>query len=626
MFKDLMHRFLGLFAGGKKKKEVKGKGKNEKKEASRPGQAASKLSTTKSRRVGDQPKRSPINVLTNMKDLPAYSSLLTDEGGEFELSAGMRDHIILVKVKGARQDVILIATKEYYGKVHVHALRSRAIAKGYRVSIRLADKAVIRMVHDESRSELSSEAIEESVSAYQREFNELLFKAHKQNVSDIHIEVRRSEAKVRFRVNGNLNEFTSWSVKYAQEMGQVIYGVVAEEKDVTFNPDRPQDAVIDQEVDGMRIRVRLATMPAYPDGFDMVMRLLPMGVGGEAVPLDKLGYSSTQVQSIGIALSKPVGVTVIAGTTGSGKSTSLKNMLLSKITAYRGMIKVITVEDPPEYAIAGATQCPVVRSKTAKDGVNPFAAAIRAAMRSDPDVLMIGEVRDEDSGELLVHAVQSGHQVFTTVHASSAIGIVARLVGMGIGRDVIGGADFLSGLVYQTLLPVLCDNCSVPIDKHQEVVDCALMARISLVCDLSSDNIRFRGKGCKTCGDTGVVGRKVAAEVIVPDHQIMKAIREGNDTDAWQHWRQHGGKTALQAGLVYMRGGAVDPVDIEHKLGLLTSDQIMDDGVFNLDEEVSLLGGAELAIADEDSLEGVSEPGDDLPDAADLVLDGGATK
>lgn len=532
--------------------------------------------------------QSSIQPIRNVKEVPLCAGVLTEYGAEFEVSEQMREEMILLLVADEnRINTILLSTVKMINSGHALALKNRAIDRGYNVDLKPAESTVVRMLYESYKENRSEVEKEELISNYQREFANLLAAANADGVSDIHIEVRRETAKVRFRINGNLVDYTEWSVRYAREMGQVIYSVIAEEKDVTFNPDRPQDAVIDQNIGDVRVRVRLATMPAYPDGFDMVMRLLPMGVGGEAVPLEKLGYTDSQVSAANLAVSKPVGVTVIAGTTGSGKSTSLKNMLLKKIASYAGMIKVITVEDPPEYFISGATQVPVVRSKNAKDGVNPFAAAIRAAMRSDPDVLMIGEVRDHDSAELLVHAVQSGHQVFTTVHASSAIGIVARLAGIGVKRDVLGGTDFLSGLIYQTLLPVLCDKCKVGIDDSG--ADDDLKSRLSRVSENFIDSIRFRGKGCGACSETGITGRTVAAEIIIPDNEIMKLIREGDDASALQHWKRNGGKTALHTGIQKMNAGIVDPRDVEHRLGYLTIDLIHEDGVFNINDEESLI-------------------------------------
>jgi type II secretory ATPase GspE/PulE/Tfp pilus assembly ATPase PilB-like protein len=368
----------------------------------------------------------------------------------------------------------------------------------------------------------------------------LITQAMNADVSDIHIEVRRDEAKVRFRKNGDLFDFIPWSVRYARVMAGVIYQVIADEKDTTFDEFKPQDAIIDRDLgDKGRIRIRLATIPAYPSGFDMIMRILKMGVSGKRRSLESLGYNKVQLSNTRRAVAKPVGAVVMAGTTGSGKSTSLNSMLSEKIEHYGGRIKVITVEDPPEYLLLNATQVPVVRSRSqAKAGdatVNPFASVVRAAMRSDPDILMVGEVRDPDSAELLIHAVQSGHQVFTTTHASSGIDVVSRLRSNHVPDDVLGSQNFLSALMYQTLLPSLCPHCSIGVADFAKSVnnekDFEMLKRIfKYFKPKDASALRFkRDGGCPNCVD-GVTGRSVAAEVILPDPHMLKCFRERRET------------------------------------------------------------------------------------------------
>lgn len=519
-------------------------------------------------------------VISLSKDLPSYQKILTAAGGEFELPESQRVDYALLVVK--QSVLLLLVADEAASKARMVYLGilERARKKGYRVVMRLATRSVIRIVYDEVEEKRANKD-DVDIEGFEADFDKILKNGLERNASDIHIEVRRTEANIRMRVNGVLLHFQQLSVRYAMDLAQVVYSVIAEEKDVTFNPNITQDAVIDREVGGRRTRVRLATLPAYPDGFDMTMRLLPIGTStGRPKSLQELGYSDVHAQSIKMAIARPVGVTIFAGTTGSGKSTSLQNILRQKVEANQGLIKVITVEDPPEYAIPGATQVPVVRSKTKDSGENPFASAIRASMRSDPDILMVGEVRDPASSGLLVSAVQSGHQVFTTVHASSAFGIIARLEGLKVDRSVLAGSDFISGLVYQTLLPILCDHCSTPLKQEMSTFygdeeSRGLLSRLSQVCQVQNHNIRLKGPGCKHC-TSGVVGRTVVAEVVVPDNEILRFIREGNDTDARLHWQKTGGRTALSHGIDKMLLGMVDPRDVEHKLGLLITDVITD--------------------------------------------------
>lgn len=523
-------------------------------------------------------------IIRRADKLPNYTDILTSENGEITLSEEQRVDYIVISSKegGVNEAFILCSIEESFDKKvdHIFAsLRQRCRGRGYsKISNFYVPRQLINLLYEKELKAIMS--IEEEVrksEGLQAQYDQLLLEALNKGVSDIHIEVRRSTAIVRFRVNGSLELMHDWGVSYARNMAVVIYQVIAEEKDVSFVETQQQSAIIDREIEGQRVRVRLNTMPAYPDGFDMVMRVLKMGASGHKKTLSELGYPKEQINDINISVSKPVGVTIIAGTTGSGKSTSLTTMINDKISHYTDKngcrIKVITVEDPPEYQIDHATQCPVVRSRT-KGDQNPFADAIKAAMRSDPDVLMVGEVRDEDSAELLVHAVQSGHQAFTTVHAPSAIGIVARLRSLGVPNDVLGSTDFLAGLIYQTLVPTVCPKCSMGINevsKRKDSKTQELLSRIRMVSNTDEiENIRFTNtQGCDSC-EKGITGRTVVSEIVVPDTEMINFFYEGRDTLAGQYFLNNGGRSALSYGIEKMKIGLCDPSDVEHRLGMLT--------------------------------------------------------
>ena len=542
-------------------------------------------------------------VIDSLARLPAYLRVLSGDGGLFAINASQRSDYAVLETEsiGDERHALLLVTrhlrKEPFTLGLARMLDSDGANGRYRVRIALATESVIQSIYESNSND------DDAKLKYQRSFEDLVAQALKMSASDIHIEVRKSSARLRFRINGELRDMDdlaaryAWSTKTAKEMATVVYTVIADpdSKDVTFNPSKPQDAKIN--FDTLKAQARLATMPAYPEGFDMVLRLLRLAQDERPVPLQDLGYAAAQIGMISLGMSKPTGAVIFAGTTGSGKSTSMKVLLTEKIRKAKDTIKVITVEDPPEYFIPGATQSPVVRSKKSDDEKNPFAASIRAAMRSDPDIIMVGEVRDDVSAKLLRDAVQSGHQVFTTVHAESAMQIVSRLNGMGLERDVLGDTGFLSAMIWQSLLPVLCPDCSVPLSEKlargelHDKQDTALLRRLSVVCDVSSDDIRFRGCGCSRCAGSGIKGRTVAAEVIVPDHVIQRHIREGNNSEAWMHWRKKGGMTALEHGISKMRKGLVDPYELEEYLGFMTIDKIMEDGEIDISKEIAMATG-----------------------------------
>jgi type II secretory ATPase GspE/PulE/Tfp pilus assembly ATPase PilB-like protein len=252
--------------------------------------------------------------------------------------------------------------------------------------------------------------------------------------------------------------------------------------------------------------------------------------------------------------------------------------------------KIYTVEDPPEYKIPRVSQIPVVRRKgddyTKK---SPFEAPIAACMRADPDILMIGEVRDKATGDLLKKAVQSGHQVLTTVHAAGALAIVDRFTDFEISRSVLGSQEFISGLCYQKLVPLICPHCSVDLqdivsDSSAKESDIMLFERVLKVCDLTKDAIKVRGAGCEKCGNIGVIGRTVCAEIIAPDLDLLEHFREGQNVKAHKHWHSLSdkdpyswnmtGKSAMEHAMLKMRKGMVSPHEVEAAFGLITPESV----------------------------------------------------
>jgi type II secretory ATPase GspE/PulE/Tfp pilus assembly ATPase PilB-like protein len=564
-------------------------------------------------------------------------------GAPLELIPEWQKNYAILLTSKDRKDVIIVCSTEVASGLDDDylAILDRINRHDYIRTRRFRAKPeILAIIYEAGSGQKLSEDQMRSATKIQIDFDDLLRAAIQADTSDIHIEVQRDEAKVRFRKNGDLYVFAEWPVKYASTMGSVIYTVIADEKETTFDPARPQSAIIDRELsdktETTRIRVRLNTLPTYPDGFDMVMRILKMGQNGKRTPLDKLGYEKRQLSQIRRAVAKPVGALIMAGTTGSGKSTSLNSMLGEKIEAYKGKLKVITVEDPPEYVLPGASQVPVVRSRSVAKGgdptANPFATVMSAAMRSDPDILMVGEVRDEDSAELLIHAVQSGHQVFTTVHASGPIDIIARMRSIGVKDDVLGGQNFISALMYQTLLPTLCPKCSTNIEHLMTTVETdqehELIERIyKYVKPSVVPGLRFRhDAGCPDCA-MGVIGRTVASEVVLPDPYMLKCFRDRQDTEAFMHYRKKGGRIALEHGLMKAFLGASDIRDVESKLDQITRLHEIDDAMrlmvdvplrydFQIEEDVF----DEITLDAMNARYGITKEGILVPEAAKVIL------
>lgn len=557
-----------------------------------PKQDLKQVTATPQPRQEQKPKtRNPdFNVLSKKDDIPQHFSVLSVTGGAIELPVEWQRNYAILLTGRDKKEVQIVASVDVIRRGGLDddylAIVDRIKRSGFaRTGVKLLAKPeIIQIIYENIEQKRSAEEQQKAATKIQIEFDELLVSALKTKASDIHIEVTRKGAEVRFRVNGALQTFEEWPVRHARTMAGVIYMVIAEEKDTSFDERIAQSAIIDRDLgEWGSVRVRLNTLPNYPAGFDMIMRILKMGQSGDKIDLNKLGYSREQLSKTRRAVAKPQGAIIMAGTTGSGKSTSLNAMLSEKITHHQGRIKVITVEDPPEYTLEGATQVPIVRSRSAaKEGadVNPFASTVRAAMRSDPDILMIGEVRDHHSAELLIHAVQSGHQVFSTIHASSGIDVISRLRSNGVTDDVLGGHNFIAALMYQTLVQTVCKHCSTDFEHfkkhvHDEASEDLIHRVYRYLGSAQAKHLRFIDhKGCPHCRN-GVTGRTVAAEVILPDAYMRRAFRENQDSDAMMHYAYNGGKFALHHGIEKLLQGQCDILDVEHKLDQIAALQEM---------------------------------------------------
>jgi len=332
--------------------------------------------------------------------------------------------------------------------------------------------------------------------------NHILSSAVKSGASDIHLETFENSIKVRFRVDGRLQELSPppmpMYIPMVSRLKVLAKMDIAERR-------IPQDGAIALVIEGGRVDLRVSTVPTVY-GEKMVMRILTKG----AIPLDmtKLGFSREQADDFKVAAESPHGLLLVTGPTGSGKSTTLYATLnlLNKPD-----VNVMTVEDPVEYKFDGLNQVHV-RSQV---GLT-FASALRAFLRQDPDVIMVGEVRDQETAQICLRAALTGHMVLSTLHTNDALAAVNRLVDMGVERFLLASA--LRLVEAQRLVRRLCEKCKEPY---------RLDAETAAKWHLDPDRDYFRPKGCEVCRDIGYKGRVGLFEVIRVHPRLRDLIAEG---------------------------------------------------------------------------------------------------
>ncbi len=330
----------------------------------------------------------------------------------------------------------------------------------------------------------------------------LLTDAVKQGASDIHFEPEDGFLRIRYRVDGVLHQTQTLHKKYWS--GILVRLKVMSDMDIA-ETRAPQDGRISLTLTGRAIDFRVAAQPTT-HGENIVLRVLDREKG--IVPLDKLDMTQDNHALLKLMMARPEGIILVTGPTGSGKTTTLYSMLnyLNDES-----VNIMTLEDPVEYPMA------MIRQSAVNEAVKlDFANGIRSMMRQDPDIILVGEVRDEDTAEMAFRAAMTGHQVYTTLHTNSALGAIPRLLDIGVKPDIMSGN--IIGVVAQRLIRRLCPHCREEVEAGD--LERRLMAIEADVPPVKIHNAR----GCDKCNQQGYKGRMALMEVLRFDRRMDELI------------------------------------------------------------------------------------------------------
>lgn len=375
--------------------------------------------------------------------------------------------------------------------------------------------------------------------------------------SDVHIEPMGKDYRVRFRVDGVLHV----SLILPSEIGPAVVSRIKIMANLKIDEKRkPQDGRFRLELDGKQIDFRVSSLPVV-EGEKIVMRILDKDEGAGKV--ETLGLCGTGLENVRLAIRESYGMILITGPTGSGKSTTLYSLLKILNGEDRN---IITLEDPVEYYIEGINQ-----SQIKPEIGYTFASGLRTILRQDPNVIMVGEIRDSETAELAVHAALTGHLMFSTLHTNTAIGAIPRLVDMGIEPFLLSSS--LRMVIAQRLVRRICSECKEEMEVPESVRErtASILSRITpeerLKYGLKEpDDIRFyHGKGCEACNGTGLKGRLAIYEVIPVTDNVKNIITEkqGNEELVRKERDAMGVVTIEEDGLLKAASGLTTIAEVE---------------------------------------------------------------
>ncbi len=433
--------------------------------------------------------------------------------------------LLNIDVKGvlASENEILESIRKYYGvgaETLERMISDKPESRDFRADVEKAE-------------DLEGMAEDASIIKF---VNQIFSEAIKEGATDIHLEPFQNELRTRFRIDGVLYDINiPETIKYFQPA--IVSRIKIMSKLNIAEHRLPQDGRIKIKINDDEIDLRVSVIPTV-FGESVQIRILSTRFFLE---LEKLGLMPQDLKIIESVIKKPHGIIFVTGPTGSGKSTTLY-AALARINS--SAVKIITIEDPVEYQLRGVNQIQVIP----QIGFN-FATALRHMLRHDPDVMMIGEVRDYETAEIAIRSALTGHLVFSTLHTNDASGAVTRLLDMGIEPFLVSSS--LECLIAQRLVRVICPNCKVPVSPSKEVLEYAN----SLNIDASNINL-FEGKGCQVCRFTGYKGRTGIHEILLVTEDIREMIiSRASSQQIKQKAIQQGMRTLRDNGIIKVING-----------------------------------------------------------------------
>ena len=396
----------------------------------------------------------------------------------------------------------------------------------------------IQLVQEDEDGEevLSIDRITADTSPIIKLVDSTLFNAIQRRASDIHIETRDTEVLIKYRIDGVLYQAME---PIDKRHHQTVISRIKVMSELDIAEKRiPQDGRFKVRMKGRTIDFRVSIMPSV-HGEDCVIRILDkesMNKEFKNLRLDILGFDGETLKKLRKFIREPYGMVLVTGPTGSGKTTTLY-ACLSEIQSSED--KIITIEDPVEYQLKGITQIPVNEKK----GLS-FARGLRSILRHDPDKIMVGEIRDEETAQIAIQSALTGHLVFTTVHANNVVDVLGRFLNMNV--DLYNFVSALNCVLAQRLVRKICPHCKQPADTSAQLLEDSGLDR-----DVYGDFTFYEGAGCIDCNGTGFLGRLAVSELLDLSDQIRELILDKRPASEIK-------RAAKEEGMKFLRESALE--------------------------------------------------------------------
>ena len=526
-----------------------------------------------------EPNGPDVPFFATYADIPAFTRVLS--GGKdalFPLEKSAIGGLVAVEAHG-RVALVLVASDKDVANTLVEALKGALRKANYSVGrVGKCPASVIAGIYaanERTQASTRTQGTNDHITLAHK----ILRYAAESRATDIHVEIKGTKGFVRCRIDSLVEPMRDESKgeypadKLCDAMATLYNNEQARRSNSIPLWDRERDAfcmVPYDELHGQSYRLRFQSVKGHA-GPKIVIRLLPVGLAQKKETFESLGFTKSQQAIWKAAMETCNGATIITGETGGGKSTSIKCFI--ECNPQRQNLAIYTIEEPVEYEIEGVHQYPFQRDLGDPDGASKAMSAVVAGhVRLDPDILVVGEIRDRITADALRQFVDSGHGGVGTLHARFISGITGRLEhpGIGIDREVLTYPSFVSLLVFQDLVPVLCPECCLIEEIAVKTIEAAHNhVEFLRALNLPRDNVRWKNPlGCPHCRGRGTVGKTVVAEMLSPEQEWLDAIRAGKDAAAIEIYRSMSdgdltsenmdGKTVFEHALARVLRGQVE--------------------------------------------------------------------